>query len=185
MGCIIFLNEVVAEIEQEKRYRVLWISPDLVYGYWISMDDNKMPEKFEYSLLEKGLSSGRFEKKEEISSETSDIGISESSKKRRDELWEALQSALTHEPDIYDRKRRKELLQEPAKKLGTPYNNLYRYLVRYWKNGKTPNAFLIDRRKSGKKAGINGCQKKQGRPARHEGGFGKVLNSDDIKNFSK
>ncbi len=185
MECIIFLNEVVAEIEQEKRYRVLWVSHDLVYGYWISMDDNKMPEKFEYSLLEKGLSSGRFEKKEEISSETSDIGISESSKKRRDELWEALQSALTHEPDIYDRKRRKELLQEPAKKLGTPYNNLYRYLVRYWKNGKMPNAFLIDRRKSGKKAGINGCQKKQGRPARHEGGFGKVLNSDDIKNFSK
>lgn len=185
MGCIIFLNEVVAEIEQEKQYRVLWISPDLVYGYWISMDDNKMPEKFEYNLLEEGLSSGRFEKKEEISSETSDIGISESSKKRRDELWEALQGALTHEPDIYDRKRRKELLQEPAKKLGTPYNNLYRYLVRYWKNGKTPNAFLIDRRKSGKKAGINGCQKKQGRPARHEGGFGKALNSDDIKNFSK
>lgn len=185
MGCIIFLNEVVAEIKQEKQYRVLWVSPDSVYGYWISMDDNKMPEKFEYNLLEKGLSSGRFEKKEEISSETSDIGISESSKKRRDELWEALQSVLTHEPDIYDRKRRKELLQEPAKKLGTPYNNLYRYLVRYWKNGKTPNAFLIDRRKSGKKAGINGCQKKQGRPARHGGGFGKVLNSDDIKNFSK
>lgn len=185
MECIIFLNEVVAEIEQEKRYKVLWISPDLVYGYWISMNDNKMPEKFEYSLLEEGLASGRFEKKEEISSETSDMGISESSKKRRDELWEALQSALTHEPDIYDGKRRKELLQEPAKKLGTPYNNLYRYLVRYWKNGKTPNAFLIDRRKSGKKAGINGCQKKQGRPARHEGGFGKVLNSDDIKNFSK
>ena len=185
MGCIIFLNEVVAEIEQEKQYRILWISPDLIYGYWISMDDNKMPEKFEYNLLEEGLSSGRFEKKEETSSETSDIGISESSKKRRDELWEALQSALTYEPDIYDRKRRKELLQEPAKKLGTPYNNLYRYLVRYWKNGKTPNAFLIDRRKSGKRAGINGCQKKQGRPARHEGGFGKVLNSDDIKNFSK
>lgn len=185
MGCVIFLNEVVAEIEQEKQYRILWISPDLIYGYWISMDDNKMPEKFEYNLLEEGLSSGRFEKKEETSSETSDIGISESSKKRRDELWEALQSALTYEPDIYDRKRRKELLQEPAKKLGTPYNNLYRYLVRYWKNGKTPNAFLIDRRKSGKRAGINGCQKKQGRPARHEGGFGKVLNSDDIKNFSK
>lgn len=185
MGCIIFLNEVVAEIEQEKQYRVLWISPDLVYGYWIRMDDNKLPEKFEYNLLEEGLSSGRFEKKEEISSKTSDIGISESSKKRRDELWEALQNALMHEPDIYDRKRRKELLQEPAKKLGTPYNNLYRYLVRYWKNGKTPNAFLIDRRKSGKKAGINGCQKKQGRPTRHEGGFGKALNSDDIKNFSK
>lgn len=185
MGCIIFLNEVVAEIEQEKQYKVLWISPDLVYGYWIRMDDNKLPEKFEYNLLEEGLSSGRFEKKEEISSETSDISISESSKKRRDELWEALQNALTHEPDIYDRKRRKELLQEPAKKLGTPYNNLYRYLVRYWKNGKTPNAFLIDRRKSGKKAGINGCQKKQGRPAKHEGGFGKALNSDDIKNFSK
>lgn len=185
MECIIFLNEIVAEIEQKKRYRVLWVSPDSVYGYWISMDDNKMPEKFEYSRLEEGLSNGWLEKKEEISSETSDIGISESSKKRRDELWEALQSALTHEPDIYDRKRRKELLQEPAKKLGTPYNNLYRYLVRYWKNGKTPNAFLIDRRKSGKKAGINGCQKKQGRPAKHEGGFGKVLNSDDIKNFSK
>ena len=62
---------------------------------------------------------------------------------------------------------------------------MYRYLVRYWKSRKTPNTLLIDQRKSGKKAGINGCQKKQGRPARHEGGFGKGLNSDDIKNFSK
>ena len=185
MGCIIFLNEVVAEIEQEKQYRVLWVSPDLVYGYWIRMDDNKMPERFVYNLLEEGLASGRFEKQEEISVETSDMGISESSKMRRDELWEALEGVLTYEPDIYDRKRRKELLQGPAKKLGTPYNNLYRYLVRYWKNGKTPNAFLMDRKKSGKKTGINGCQKKQGRPARHEGGFGKALNSDDIKNFSK
>ena len=185
MGCIIFLNEVVAEIEQEKQYRVLWVSPDLAYGYWIRMDDNKMPERFEYKLLKEGFANGRFEKQEEISVETSNMGISESSKMRRDELWEALEGVLTYEPDIYDRKRRKELLQEPAKKLGTPYNNLYRYLVRYWKNGKTPNAFLIDRRKSGKKAGINGCQKKQGRPARHESGFGKALNSDDIKNFSK
>ena len=75
MGCVIFLNEVVAEIEQEKQYRILWISPDLIYGYWISMDDNKMPEKCEYNLLEEGPSSGRFEKKEETSSETSDIGI--------------------------------------------------------------------------------------------------------------
>lgn len=90
MGCIIFLNEVVAKIEQEKRYRVLWVSPDSVYGYWISIDDNKMPEKFKYSLLEEGLSCGRFEKKKEISSETSDMGISKSSKKRRNELWEAL-----------------------------------------------------------------------------------------------
>lgn len=185
MECIIFLNEVVAEIEQEKQYRVLWVSPDLVYGYWIRMDDNKMPERFEYKLLKEGLANGRFEKQEEISVETKDMGISESSKMRRDELWEALEGVLTYEPDIYDRKRRKELLQEPAKKLGTPYNNLYRYLVRYWKNGKTPNAFLTDRKKSGKKTGINGCQKKQGRPARHEGGFGKALNSDDIKNFSK
>ena len=80
MGCIIFLNEVVAEIEQEKQYRVLWVSPDLVYGYWIRMDDNKMPERFVYNLLEEGLASGRFEKQEEISVETSDMGISESSK---------------------------------------------------------------------------------------------------------
>lgn len=83
MGCVIFLNEIVAEIEQEKQYRVLWVSPYLVYGYWIRMDDNKMPEKFEYNLLEKGLASGRFEKKEQISMETSDMDISESSKMRR------------------------------------------------------------------------------------------------------
>ena len=27
--------------------------------------------------------------------------------------------------------------------------------------------------------------KKQGRPARHEGSFGKILDSNDVKNFSK
>lgn len=181
----IFLNEIVVENEQKKQHRVLWISPDLFYGYWIRLDDNKMPERFEYSLLEKGLTDGRFEKYDEMPGETGRLSISESSKTRRDELWEALESALTFEPDIYDRKRRKELLQEPAKKLGTPYNNLYRYLVRYWKNGKTPDALLMNRKKCGKKAGMEGHQKKQGRPAKHEGGFGKTLDGNDIKNFSK
>lgn len=185
MEVIIFLNEIVVEFEQEKRYRVLWISPDMSYGYWIRMDDNKMPERFEYPFLEKGLADGRFEKQDEILGKTVSTDVSESSKTRRDEIWEALESALTCEPDIYNRNRRKELLQEPAKKLGTPYNNLYRYLVRYWKNGKTPNAFLMERKKCGKRTEMEGWQKKQGRPAMHEGSFGKILDSNDVKNFSK
>lgn len=159
MEVIIFLNEIVVELEQEKQYRVLWISPDMSYGYWIRMDDNKMPERFEYPFLEKGLADGRFEKQDEILGKTVSTDISESSKTRRDELWEALESALTCEPDIYNRNRRKELLQEPAKKLGTPYNNLYRYLMRYWKNGKTPNAFLMERKKCGKRTEMEGWQK--------------------------
>ena len=185
MEDIIFLNEIVVELEQEKQYRVLWISPDMSYGYWIRMDDNKMPERFEYLFLEKGLADGRFEKQDEVLGKAVNTGISESSKTRRDELWKALESALTCEPDIYSRNRRKELLQKSAKELGTSYNNLYRYLVRYWKNGKTPNAFLMERKRCGKRTEMERWQKKQGRPARYEGSFGKTLDNNDIRNFSK
>ena len=86
MEVIIFLNEIVVEFGQEKQYRVLWISSDMSYGYWIRMDDNKMPERFEYPFLEKGLADGRFEKQDEILGKAVDTDISESSKTRRDEL---------------------------------------------------------------------------------------------------
>ena len=186
MECIIFVNEVIRDLEEQELYRVLWVSEDQAGGYWIRLNNCRMPERFECAWLAEGIQAGRFEKQDRnVPERLERADASEISKRRRDELWEALESALTDEPDIYDKKRRRELLQEPARKLGTPYNNLYRYLVKYWTKGKTPNAFLPDYRNCGKKTEAGVERKKNGRPARHAGCFGKALDDRDIKNFSK
>lgn len=111
-----------------------------------------------------------------------DINMTAEAVKQRDEWWRILKPVLESELDIYERKRRCELLSEAAEKNGKSKTNLYRYIIKYWKRGKTPNAFLQDYRNCGKGEKTQ-ANKKLGRPVVHEGGFGKILTEKDVKNF--
>ena len=176
----LFVNEVLKLDEQ--LYRVLWISPDCQYGFWISLDSrNCLPERFEYDRILQDLQDGNAETTEDPV-KAFDGEVSESAKKRRDERWEMLRSVLECEPDVYDRQKRGRMLSELSAQQNRDKANFYRYLQKYWKRGKTPNAFLQDFRNCGKgpKAQKN---KKLGRPAVHEGGFGKILTDEDLKHF--
>ena len=183
MGSI-FINEMVEDTTNKTRYRILWIAPDRKKGFWMRLNPEKMPEAFDPDWLQRELENHLFEKREDaVPGCVDEADATDASKARRDELWAALGDILENEPDIYDRQLRKEMLRSPAELLGTSYNNLYRYLTRYWSRGKTPNAFLPDYRNCGGKRRTGG--KKQGRPAIHEGGFGKSLEDEDVRNFLK
>lgn len=179
----ILVNDIFENTANKKQYRVIWISSERKTGFWLRINPGKMPEEFNLDWLNNQLAKHSFEKKvDDIDDCMNDSDISDDSRARRDELWAALGSVLENEPAVFDKRLRKDMLSEPSERLGTPYNNLYRYLIRYWSKGKTPNAFLPDYRKCGGKRETNG--KKQGRPAIHEGGFGKVLDEKDIQKFS-
>lgn len=178
----ISINEVMQIRQGEQLYRVLWVSSNQEYGYWIPLEkQNRVPVKFICREMVENISAG------EIAVVEDPIrvyggNVAESAKEKRDEWWRILRPVLECEPDIYERRRRGELLSEVAKKSNKDKANLYRYLVKYWKKGKTPNAFLPDFRNCGRGTKIQN-DKKLGRPLKHEGGFGKVLTDEDIEHF--
>ena len=83
----------------------------------------------------------------------------------RDRAWTMLSELVQLVPDIYEARRRGELVQEAARRHGVSHPTLYRYLRRYWQRGQTPNALLPDYANSGgrgKTRAANGV--KRGRP---------------------
>lgn len=67
----------------------------------------------------------------------------------RDRAWTMLSGLVVQVPEIYEARRRGELVQEAAQRHGVSHPTIYRYLRRYWQRGQTPNALLPDYAKSG------------------------------------
>jgi len=182
MAYNLFINEVLNVDKEEQLYRILWISPKQEYGYWISLEkQTRVPEKFICKKIVEDISARTITVAEDPI-RVYEGDAAEAAKEKRDEWWRILKPVLECEPDIYERKRRGELLSEAARKNNKDKANLYRYLVKYWKRGKTPNAFLPDFRNCGRGAKTQN-DKKLGRPMKHEGGFGKILTDEDIDHF--
>ena len=55
----IFINEVVHIEKEDQLYRVLWVSPEQEYGYWISLEkQSRVPERFVCPKMLEGISTG-------------------------------------------------------------------------------------------------------------------------------
>lgn len=188
MGQEIYVNEIIRDVVHEKTYRVLWISTPVLFLYWISLDSiERIPRKLDVAEIRAGLESGDYV----AVGETENIpfaedNLTEEAKMHRDRIWSMLKGALEKEPDIYEAKPRAALLRMTAQENGMKANNLYPYLAKYWKCGKTPNAFLPNYSNCGKSRDYEkGGYKRLGRPAKSGHGFGKVLQEQDFHNFEK
>ncbi len=184
----IYVNEIIRDVVHEKTYRVLWISTQVSFLYWISLDSTeRIPRKLDAVEVRAGLESGDYVAVGETENfPFAEDNLTEESKMHRDRIWGMLKDVLEKEPDIYEAKPRAALLRMTAQENGMKANNLYPYLAKYWKRGKTPNAFLPDYHNCGKSRDYEkGGYKKLGRPAKSGHGFGKVLQEKDFHNFEK
>ena len=184
----IYVNEVIRDVIHEKTYRVLWISAPISFIYWISLDTaERIPKRLDTAEIRAGLDSGDYVAVEETRIPlVAEDDLTDEEKMHRDRIWNMLKDVLEKEPDIYEAKPRAALLRMVAQKNGMRANNLYPYLAKYWKRGKTPNAFLPDYRNCGRSRNYEkGGYKKLGRPAQSGHGFGKVLQEEDFHNFDK
>lgn len=184
----IYVNEIIRDAVHEKTYRVLWISAPISFLYWISLDTaERIPKKLDAAEVRAGLESGDYVAVGEAEIPlVAEDDLTNEAKKHRDRIWNMLKDVLEKEPDIYEAKPRAALLRMVAQKNGMKANNLYPYLAKYWKRGKTPNAFLPDYRNCGRSRNYEkGGYKKLGRPAQSGHGFGKVLQEEDFRNFDK
>lgn len=185
MDEFISVNQIFHDTKEDKLYRILWISLMREFTYWIELDStNRIPKLADTAGIENHIKSERFVKKPEIYSFIGDLTSQE--KEQRDRLWNLMKTALLDEPDIYDRKKRRVHLEAIEKKAGIKKENLYAYLARYWKGGKTPDAFIPAYRKRGAKGKQRiGGKKRLGRSSHEESAFGKILDEKDFKNFEK
>ena len=181
----IFRNQILLQKETGEQYRVLWISPDSQYAYWINMESRStMPERAEMRTIQEMLDYGALEEHEEMTPVSMTLTATE--QERRDRLWGLLKDALLDEPWIYERHKRAEHLKRIAAESGLRMTNLYRYLAEYWKGGQTPDAFVTHYKKCGGKGKSRSASvKKLGRPSQNPHSFGKKLQEQDFRNFEK
>lgn len=181
----ICVNQILQSAQDATDYRVLWISPDNAYAWWISLTGKKrIPTKIAMHELERRLAS-----EELMAVSEPDISISqptETEEERLNEIWDMMKDAVLDEPAIYEKRSRAAHLQRIAQEWGKSPNNLYRFLEKYWKGGKTKDAL----RPRLHVCGGRGTQKHYGnknggRVAKNTGTSGKVLNDQDFRNFER
>lgn len=185
MGKTICVNQIFYDQEEDEQYRILWISPKAEFVYWIGLkNSSRIPKQTETAILTGYLESGRLIEYEESLSYPKELTLRE--KEQRDRIWKMMENALLDEPGIYDRRGRRSHLERIEKETGIKKQNLYAYLARYWKGGKTPNAFIPEYKKRGARGRQRvGTEKRLGRPSHAESAFGKVLDENDFHNFEK
>ena len=185
MSKTICVNQIFYDQEEDEQYRILWISPKAEFVYWIGLkSSSRIPKQAEAAILTSYLESGRLIECEESFSYPKELTLQE--KEQRDRIWKMMEKALLDEPGIYDRRGRRGHLERIEKETGIKKQNLYAYLARYWKGGKTPNVFIPEYKKRGARGRQRvGTEKRLGRPSYAESAFGKVLDENDFRNFEK
>jgi len=143
MAANVCVNQVYRDMRSDKQFRLLWAepSPQNSFVYWLD-EKPAIPAKAQLSELEQALQQGWIIPEEDpftVHAETNEL-----MRQKRDEIWAKMKDALLDEPGIYNRKIRAEHLRRIEEETGENVTNLYKRLRKYWKRGKSPDAFLPD-----------------------------------------
>lgn len=189
-GHLLIPNTLIRDNQDKSEYRILYLADTDggSLGYWIgTTGKSNIPVSFKKEDILEGLSSGRYESLVDTTllGSLDEAGLSAAQKRVRDAAYASISGIVSKEPDIYDARKRTELLKDAEEKTGVRLNNLYRYLGKYWKGGKQRNALIPDFKNcGGHRTAASTQNKRQGRPKRN-GANGKILTEEDYKTFEK
>ena len=181
----ICVNKVISDLDTGSEYLVLWVAPGNAYGYWYDLAGNaRTPRRFFLADLTETESIGRYEISDFTPAAPRDENtLTDAERKARDRIWDIMQGVVEYEPDIYDAKTRGIMLKIITEEHGIAKSNLYGYLDRYWRSGKTKNAFLPKYHNRGGKGVVRQSGSKIGRKAAGTAP-GKALTTKDHANFA-
>jgi hypothetical protein len=183
----ICINKLISDFETGAQYLVLWLAPDNGYGYWYDLNSSsRKPAKFKPSNVLSVENSLRYEISDyQLPNRHSENSITETEKSHRDRLWSMMKATVESEPEIYERNTRAKILRMVAEEHNIKLSNLYPLLDRYWRSGKTKNAFIPAFHKRGSKGSVrNPKEKKIGRKPQSGGSDGKIITQADRANFA-
>ena len=172
-------NDVFEDLYEHKKFRILWLkNNDIIYV--IELENDDLPIAIQYDELQKKIDNGDVRAIEDtwsIQAFQEEL-ISNKDKQFRDNIWQYIRDLVENEPDVYDRSQRSQLMEKVIAKYNITKMTLYKQLKKYWKGGKTKNAFLPNYKNCGAK-GTKRCSvnSKIGRPSKY--GSGSARNVDD------
>lgn len=182
---LFLINQVIHDLEQDCDYRILWTSPSQdLPSYWLRLPgSSNVPEKISLEDLSDGIRAGRYSFAPDIFRPVRNGDAGDTAIRLRDKAWELIQDAVMDEPDIFDPKKRRKILLGIEEKTGAKVPNLYKYIGKYWRYGKVPDALLPDYSLCGKtRDPYKDSAKRPGRQ-KADGAAGKKLTKRDLWNF--
>lgn len=179
------VNQLIESIVDESRVieRILWIDVESICV--ICVNNNDGPYFRNISEVEDAIKNESVKIMSEDSFITivNEDDIKDKHREIRDKSWSMIKELASQEPDVFISRYREKAIRDLSTRFGVSKSTINRYLKKYWKRGKAPNALLPDFINCGgknisKKVGIT----KMGRPRKHQeiSGLG-VNTSDDIK----
>lgn len=182
---IFCVNEVLMDMSTGSRYRILWMSRDGEECWWIMLDGGRRtPERVAARDLDAWEKAGRIIRAQDPAAGAAPA-LSQAQKERRDRRYRLIEGAVAREPEIYRPGERGAILERISEKTGVRVQNLYAYLGKYWKGGRTPDALADAGGRRGKcRDYTKGSYRPLGRKKR-EGAPGKVLGPEDFRHFSQ
>jgi len=183
----VYVNNVITDTAADAQFLVLWVASGNDYGYWHNLNSrSKVPIRFTMTDIVDGLSDDKYG----IGSLANpgitrpDETFSAKELGHRDRIWDIMKTIVETEPDIYEPRSRAKILRGVAAESGVDRSYLYKLLDRYWRSGKTKNAYIPTYSNSGAKGKPRSTYKK--REGGHAaGGFiGKTLTDKDRQNFA-
>jgi len=185
---MICVNDILVSQDEEKEYRVLWISREQDVAYVFDLAGDSLPITMSLKSMEQQLSDGTMMKatKDQYIQIMPDSDIPEKEKEFRDAIWTVMEDLVIQEPAIYERKQRGLLVAQQIEKTGKTRYTLHRYLKMYWGRGKNKNAFLPRYHNSGGKGKEHIAQNKRiGRPSKYGETAGKNVDEATKQIFEK
>jgi len=181
----ICVNKLISDSETGTQYLVLWLAPNNGYGYWYDLNSSsRKPAKFELSNVLSAENGLRYEIVDyQLPDNRSENNISDTEKGRRDRVWSLVQTAVESEPEIYERVTRGEILRKVSERQNIDRSNLYRLLDKYWRNGKSKNAFIPRYANSGGKGNGRKSYCNNGNRRTKDLTVGKTLTDKDREHF--
>ena len=172
----IILNAVIewldTTVEKTLVERVLWLSRNGETLYVICINDSKaLPVLRTRDEVEDALRSGKstlrtvdpYARLASLNADTNQKHL-----EIRDSRWEMIKGLISNEPEIYDKKCRKKLINADPVASAKALDYVYGNLRNYWQRGKVKNALIPDYANCGAPGKERGVKegKKRGRPSR-------------------
>jgi len=182
----ICVGKAINDVDSGAQFLVLWVASDNEYGYWYDLNSSsRKPAKFIASDVIAGENGGKYEVADHpFESSRPESTLSETEKVHRDKIWAMMRAAVEQEPEIYDGKTRMKILRKVGNENDVDPRNLYRFLDKYWRSGKTKNAYIPSFHKRGAQGSIRQSEKKIGRKPLDGSTGGKIITEKDRANFA-
>ncbi|QQE78397.1 Mu transposase C-terminal domain-containing protein [Alicyclobacillus sp. SO9] len=125
--------------------RILWVNPRQNSLVVFDMKEpNAKPEFVRISDLTALLEAGQVKVTKFVSEKSlaQENLIKDTYRRRRERAWDVIKDMVKEEPAIYDEHSRWAMIQECKQRTGVSHQQIYKWLRRYWHDGKIVNALL-------------------------------------------